>query len=109
MSITAPFLFGGAVEIGGGVGCHWLIALTHAPATFTFPAGALHPEAEVPNLAPSVGARGSELGLDPAPGVKVWCLGEGLGPALADPDLLSTCKADSHSARVSVKASPAFP
>ena len=84
------------------------VALTHAPATFTFPAGALRPEAEVPDLAPSVGAWGSELELDPAPWVKVWCSGEELGPALGDTDLLSTCKADSCSALASVEAGPDF-
>ena len=46
------------------------------PATFIFPATALRLEAEVLDLTPSVRARGSELDLDSAPGVKVWCLGE---------------------------------
>ena len=62
-------------------------ACTHAPATFTFAAGALRLEAEVLDLAPSVGTWGSELDLEPAPGVKVWCLGEALGPAPGDPEL----------------------
>ncbi|WP_293654030.1 hypothetical protein, partial [Thiolapillus sp.] len=84
-------------------------ACTHAPATFTFPAMALRLGAEVLDLAPSVGTRGSELDLDPAPGVKVWCLGEALGPAPGDPELLSAFNADSHSARASVEAGPDFP
>ena len=74
-------------------------ACNHAPATFTFAARALRLGAEVLDLAPFVGTRGSELDLDPAPGVKVWCLGEALGPAPGDPELLSACNADSHSAR----------
>ena len=61
------------------------------------------------DLASLVGTRGSELDLDPAPGVKVWCLGEALGPAPGDPELLSACNADSHSARASVEAGPDFP
>ena len=81
-------------------------AFTHAPATFTFPARALRREAEVPHLAPSVGARGSELDPDPAPRVKVWCLGAELGPAPGDPELLSACNADSHSARCWMKLAP---
>ena len=56
-----------------------------APATFTFVARALRLVPVVLDLALSVGARGSELDLDPAPGVKVWCLGEVLGPAPGDP------------------------
>ena len=60
-------------------------------------------------LAPSVGTRGSELDLGPAPGVKVWCLGEALGPAPGDPELLSAFNADSHSARASVEAGHDFP
>ena len=43
---------------------------------------ALRLGAEVLDLAPSVGTRGSELDLDPVPEVKVWYLGEALGPAL---------------------------
>uniref|UniRef100_UPI003AF7CB02 hypothetical protein n=1 Tax=Thiolapillus sp. TaxID=2017437 RepID=UPI003AF7CB02 len=82
---------------------------THAPATFTFPAMAVRLGAEVPDLAPSVGTRGSELDPDPAPGVKVWCLGEALGPAPGDPELLSACNADSRSARASAEAGPDFP
>ena len=81
---------------------------THAPATFTFPAMALRLGAEVLDLAPSVGTQGSELDLDldPAPGVKVWCLGEALGPAPGDLELLSAFKADLHSSRASVEAGP---
>ena len=56
-------------------------ACTHAPATFTFAARALRLVPVVLDLAPLVGTRGSELDLDPAPGVKVWCLEEVLGPA----------------------------
>ena len=70
---------------------------------------ALRLEAEVLDLAPSVGTRGSELDLDPAPGVKVWCLGEALGPAPGDPELFSAFNADSHSARASAEAGPDFP
>ena len=84
-------------------------ACTHAPATFTFAARALRLGAVVLDLAPLVGTRGSELDLDPAPGVKVWCFGEALGPAPGDPELLSARNADSHSARVSVEAGPDFP
>ena len=84
-------------------------ACTHAPATFTFPAMALRLGAEVLDLAPSVGTRGSELDLDPAPGVKVLCLGEALGPAPGDPELVSVSNADSHSTRMSVEAGPDFP
>ena len=70
---------------------------------------ALRLGAEVLDLAPSVGTRDSELDLDPAPGVKVWCLGEALGPAPGDPELLSAFNADSHSAWASVEAGPDFP
>ena len=70
---------------------------------------ALRLRAEVLDLAPSVGARGSELDLDPAPGVNVRCFGEALGPAPGDPELLSAFNADSHSARASVDAGPDFP
>ena len=70
---------------------------------------ALRLGAEVLDLAPSVGTRGSELDLDPAPGVKVWCRGEALGPAPGDPELLSAFNADSHSARASIEADPDFP
>ena len=69
---------------------------------------ALRLGAEVLDLAPSVGTRGSELDLDPAPGVKVWCLGKALGPAPGDPELLSAFNADSHCARASVEAGPDF-
>ena len=79
------------------------------PATFTFAARALRLGAVVLDLAPFVGTRGSELDLDPAPGVKVWSLGEVQGPAPGDPELLSACNADSHSARASDKARPDFP
>ena len=64
--------------------------------------------AEVPDLAQWVGALGSELDHDPTPGVKVWCLEEELGPALEDPELLSTSNVDSHSARASFEAGPDF-
>ena len=84
-------------------------AYTQASSTFTFAAMASRLGAEVHDLAPSVGTRGSELDLDPAPGVKVWCLGEVLGPAPGDPELLSVCNADSHSARASAEAGPDFP
>ena len=84
-------------------------ACTHAPATFTFAARALRLVPVALNLAPLVGTRGSELDPDPAPGVKVWCLGEALGPAPGDPELLSACNADSCSARASVEAGPDFP
>ena len=84
-------------------------ACTHAPVTFIFPAMALRLGAEVLDLAPSVGTRGSELDLDPAPEVKVWCLGEALGQAPGNPELLSAFNADSHSARASVEAGPDFP
>ena len=77
--------------------------------TFTFPAGARSPEAEVTDLTPSVGALGSGLDLDPALGVKTWCWGEELGPAPGDPDLLSACNTDSHSGRASDEAGPDFP
>ena len=82
---------------------------THAPATFTFPARALPLGAEVLDLAPSVRTRGLELDLEPAPRVKVWCLGEALGPAPGDPELLSAFNVDSHSARASAEAGPDFP
>ena len=72
-----------AFSEGQGVTGFWnSAACTHAPATFTFLAMALRLGAEVLDLSPSVGARGSELDLDPAPGVKDWCLGEALGQAL---------------------------
>ena len=78
------------VELGrDAAGFSHSAACTHAPATFTLAAGALRLGAEVLDLAPSVGTRGSELDLDPAPGVKVWCLGEVLGPSPGDPELLS--------------------
>ena len=79
------------------------------PATFTFAARALRLGAVVLDLALSVGTRGSELDLDQALGVKVWCLGEVLGPAPGDPELLSACNADSHSALASAEAGPDFP
>ena len=60
--------------------------------------------AEVLDLAPLVGTRGSEVDLNPAPGVKVWCFGEALGPAPGDQELLSACNADSRSARASAEA-----
>ena len=60
-------------------------------------------------MVPSVRALGSELDLDPAPGVKVWCLEEELGPAAEDPELLSASGADSHSTRASVEAGSDFP
>ena len=103
-----PFLLGLLVvlELGrDAAGLNNSAACTHAPATFTFPAMGLRLEAEVLDLAPSVGIRGSELDLDPAPGVKVWCLGEAPG----DPELLSACNADSRSARASAEAGPDFP
>ena len=83
----------------------------HAPTprNLPFPAMAMRLGAEVLDLAPSVGTRGSELDLDPAPGVKIWCLGEALGPAPGYPELLSACNADSHSARASVEAGSDFP
>ena len=64
--------------------------------------------AEVLDLARLVRTQGSELDLDPAPGVKVWCLGEALGPAPGDPELLSAFNADLHSARASAEAGPDF-
>ena len=103
-----PFSLGLLVffELGpDAAGFNNLAACTHAPATFTFAASALRLGAEVLDLAPSVGTRGSELYLDPAPGVKVWCLGEAPG----DPELLSACNADSCSARALAEAGPDFP
>ena len=35
-------------------------------------------------------------------------MGEALGPALGDPELLSACNADSHSARESDEAGPSL-
>ena len=84
------------------------VALTQAPGTFTSPAGAVRPEAEAPDLASSVGAWRSELDRHPAPGVKVRCSGEELGPAPRDPELSSTFNADSHNARASAEAGPDF-
>ena len=69
-----PFLLGLLVvwELGrDAAGFNNSAACTHAPVTFIFPAMALRLGAEVLDLAPSVGTRGSELDLDPAPGVKV--------------------------------------
>ena len=110
--ISTTFLLGLLVffELGrDAAGLNNSAACTHAPATFTFPAMALRLAAEVLDLAPSVGTRGSELDFDPAPGVKVWCWGEILGPAPGDPELLSAFNADSHSARASIEADPDFP
>ena len=107
-----PFFLGLVVvsELGrDAAGFNSSAACTHAPATFTFPAMALCLGAEVLNLAPSVGIRGSQLDLDPAPRVKVSCLGKALGPAPGNPELLSVSNADSHSTRVSVEAGPDFP
>ena len=70
---------------------------------------ALRLGAEVLDLVPSVRTLGSELDLDPAPGVKVWYLGEALGPAQGDPELLSAFNTDSHGAWASVEASPDVP
>ena len=107
-----PPLFLGLLVFGelgrDAVGFNNSAACTHTPATYTFPARALRLGAEVLDLALSVGTRGSELDLNPAPGVKVWCLGEVLGPAPGDPELLSAFKADSHSARASAEAGPDF-
>ena len=98
------------LELGqDAAGLNSYAAFTHAPTTFTFPARALRRGDEVSDLAPSVGARGSELDLDPAPGVKVWCLEEALGPAPGDPELLSAFNADSRSARASFEAHPTSP
>ena len=66
-------------------------------------------EAEDLDLAPSVRALGSELGFDPALGIKVWCLEEELGPAPEDPELLCASNTDLHSAQASVEAGPDFP
>ena len=79
------------------------------PCNLHLPAIAWRLGAEILDLAPSVGTRGSELDPDPAPGVKVWCLGEALGPAPGDPELLSAFNADLHSAQASVEAGPDFP
>ena len=106
-----PLFLGLLVVLESGrdtVGFNNSAACTHAPATFTFPARALHLGAVVLNLAPSVGTRGSEEDLDPAPGVKVWCLGEALSPAPGDPGLLSNFNADLRSARASVESGPDF-
>ena len=51
-------------------------ACANAHATFTFPAMALRLGAEVLDPAPSVGTRSSELDPDPAPRVRVRCLGK---------------------------------
>ena len=67
-------------------------ACTHVPAAVTFPALALRLGAKVLDLAPST--LGSELDLDPGPGVKDWCFREALGPAPGDPELLSAFNAD---------------
>ena len=67
--------------------------------------GYIAPRSRVLDLAPSVGTRGSELDHGPAPGVKVWCLGEALSPAPGDPELLSAFNADSHSARAAALTS----
>ena len=107
-----PFFLGLLVffELGrDAAGFNNSAACTHAPATFTFVAMALRLVPVVLDLAPLVGTRGSELDLDPAPGVKVWCFGEALGPAPGDPELLSARNADSHSARASVEAGLDFP
>ena len=64
--------------------------------------------AEVLDLAPLVGTRGSEVDLNPAPGVKVWCLGEALGPAAGDRGLLSAFLTVSRSARASAVACSDF-
>ena len=88
-----PFFLGLLVflELGrDAAGFNNSAACTHAPAIFTFAARGLRLGAEVLDLAPSVGTRGSELDLEPAPRLKVWCLGEALGPAPGDPELLST-------------------
>ena len=79
------------------------------PRNFHLSGNGLAKGAEVLDLAPSVGIRGSELDLDPAPGIKIWCSGEALGPAPGDPELLSACNPDSHSARASAEAGPDFP
>ena len=96
------------VQRSSGCFCQRLTGLEEGEGNSTH-STALRLEAEVLDLAPSVGTRGSELDLDPAPEVKVWCLGEALGPAPGDPELLSACNADSHSARASVEAGPDFP
>ena len=87
----------GVLELGrDAAGFNHSAVRTNAPATFTFPAMVLRLGAEVLDLAPSVGTQGSELDLDSAPGVKVWCLREALGPAPGDSELLSAFNADSQ-------------
>ena len=105
-----PFSLGLLVFFGLGrdaAGFNNLAACTHTPAAFTFAARALRLGAEVLDLAPSV--RTQNWTLTQPPGVKVWCLGEVLCPAPGDPELLSACNADSHSARASAEAGPDFP
>ena len=90
-SVAVSFLFKGAGRFCRVAGCCRIFEL-----------GRMH-------LVPSVGTRGSELDPDPAPGVKVWYLGEALGPAPGDPERLSACNADSRKARASAEAGPDFP
>ena len=96
-----PFSLGLFVFFGLGrdaAGFNNSAACTHAPVTFTFAARTLRLGAVVLDLALLVGTRGFKLDLVLAPGVKVWCLGEALGPASGDPELLSAFNPDSHSA-----------
>ena len=79
------------------------------PCNLHLPAIAWRLGAEILDLAPSVGTRGSELDPDQAHRVKVWCLEEDLGQAPGDRELLSACIADPHSARALDEASPVFP
>ena len=105
-----PFFLEVPVVLAAGIDATGFVnsgAFTHA--TFTIPATALSLRTTVPDLAPSVGVRGSELDLDPSPGIIVLRLVEKLGPAPGDPELLSACNAGSHGAPASDEASPDFP
>ena len=102
--ISTTFLLGA----GGGFGVRARCCrFQQLPRNLHLSADGLAPGSRGPR--PGAGMRGSELDLDPAPRVKVWCLGKALGPAPGDPELLSVFNADSHSTRVSVEAGPDFP
>ena len=99
--ITTTFLLGVVVGFGSSVRCRWfrkVSSIQPCPHHLHLPSKSCAPRSVDPQAGAICQAQGSEV--DPAPRVKVWCLGEELGPAPGDPDLLSTCNADSRSARM---------
>ena len=109
---TTTFLFGGAGGFGGKVRCRQFCELSSIlPYLDNF-----HVPSDSPVLrsrCPRPGAISWVLGLWTGlwlgPRSQIWCLEGELGPALGEPDLLSTCNEDLHSSRVSDETGPDFP